>query len=72
MGLCVERIVWSEANAHLYGGKARQAGWTEGSMALAEAEADGRQTYNFEVENFHTYGGKDQTPNNIRWKWSAK
>ncbi len=34
------RIVWSEANAHLY--RAKQAGWTDGSVALAEAEVDGK------------------------------
>lgn len=42
------RIVWSEANAHLY--RAKQAGWTDDYVALAEAEVDGWQTYNFEVE----------------------
>ena len=30
------RFCWPEANAHLY--RAKQAGWTDGSVALAEVE----------------------------------
>ena len=63
------RVVWSVPD--LYIGRAKQAGWTDGAVALAEAEADGWQIYNVDVEDFHTYVAEGQIPHDIMPIWSA-
>ncbi len=49
-----ERIVYSEETAHLFE-QAQNVGVLFGNSALAPVYEDGWQTYNFEVEDFHTY-----------------
>jgi hypothetical protein len=64
-----KRIVWCEANAHLYGGRAKVAAGSSGALAFAETEIDGWQTYNFEVEHFHTYVADGVCVHNISYGW---
>ncbi|MCW1754959.1 Hint domain-containing protein [Rhizobium acaciae] len=49
------RIAWSEEAAELFGGRARIPAQALGGLALAESGVDAWQTYNFEVEDLHTY-----------------
>ena len=49
-----ERIVYSQKTAHLFE-RAVSYGAAAGNAALAPVELNGWQTYNFEVEDLHTY-----------------
>lgn len=49
-----ERIVWSAETAHMFE-RAHTAPATFGNLALKPQPIEGWQTYNFEVEDFHTY-----------------
>lgn len=49
-----ERIVYSAETAHLFE-QAQAVGMVAGNAALKHAAVDGWQTYNFEVEDLHTY-----------------
>ncbi|MBU3890840.1 DUF4214 domain-containing protein [Methylosinus sp. KRF6] len=50
-----ERVVYSEETAHLYEQAERIVYATEGGLALAPRIEHGWRTYNFEVEELHTY-----------------
>ncbi len=64
------RIVWSQENAHLYGGRTKVSGLSSGSVAFAEFEVEGWQTYNFEVEDFHTYIAEGVLVHNLSFSWA--
>ncbi|WSH65624.1 Hint domain-containing protein [Rhizobium ruizarguesonis] len=49
------RVSWSEEAADLYAGRAKISAQSVGGLALAISEVDAWQTYNFEVEDLHTY-----------------
>ena len=49
-----ERIVYSDETAHLFE-RAAIVGMSAGGTALQPEEVEGWQTYNFEVEDLHTY-----------------
>lgn len=53
--VAAERIVYSEETAHLYEQAERIVYASEGGLALAPRIERGWKTYNFEVEDLHTY-----------------
>ena len=50
-----ERIVFSQANAHLFERSQRYFHATQGAVAVAPQIEEGWSSYNFEVEDLHTY-----------------
>ncbi|MGO6719544.1 hypothetical protein ACC717_05875 [Rhizobium ruizarguesonis] len=64
------RIVWSKETAHLFGGRARASAQVIGGPALAAIEIDAWQTYNFEVEDLHTYVAGGVRVHNISASWA--
>jgi Ca2+-binding RTX toxin-like protein len=64
-----ERIVYSVETAHLFE-RARAAGMSAGGAALQPFELDGWQTYNFEVEDLHSYVAGGVRVHNISEPWA--
>ena len=64
------RIKWSADTAHLFGGQTYQSAGTHGALAISEVEVQGWQTYNFEVEDLHTYVADGVRVHNISAPWA--
>ncbi|ACP22419.1 hypothetical protein NGR_b09660 (plasmid) [Sinorhizobium fredii NGR234] len=67
--VAVERIVYSAETVDLFA-RAVVAGMSAGGAALQPVEVDGWQTYNFEVEDVHTYVAGGVRVHNTSYGWA--